>query len=581
MSIYKKIGKLLKKHKFYEIYCDNQNKNYSSKNIDVDIHNLIFDLVVRKQNKIQNIFNTEIVNILECEDAQKIKTKCTLEEQIVLISILEIQLNLKGKEQKMIEYEKTMNKIIDKSIYNVIYKEVHLKLHEPNSLCYIDNNEKDKNDNDDDNLNIKYENIDTIICELGKKNTNIEFIALKSIYVSFVNITLETIEQYIDMINSYSQSKRNIFGLLLRSYIEMSGKCYNLQKDFKKSLDCFCKKYKIIVTLQSLFRDIFWDLVFHNQKIGCKFIFDYLNLENQYKVTLTYYVQIFLSIHDPVRRDVIKLLKLENILDYKEDDCDLFEKINDKSKIKNKLQEIKDIEILSKAKIVRSKNQIKIYEKEMQEYLKDESDDEDGNLNSITSYKKRVFYIDEDEDKETKNIFSEDKKDDIDSITIIHEKIIASDVKSESSSNKDLKDEETKKLNKDIISNNNDDIKEAKKSVEENNGEINMENKSLDEIYEYIIKDNNKKKKNKKKLNKNKNKNKAKIESENISNNTLINNNNLQSSEINNDYNLQNYEDPIVSKFKRDLCEKVIFAGSINKIRPVISNEWIKYISSY
>ena len=144
MSIYKKIGKLLKKHKFYEIYCENQNKNCSAKNIDVDIPNLVYDLVRRKQNRLQKIFNAEIVEILDSEEALKMKARCTLQEEVVLISILEIQINLKDKEQKIIEYEKSLNKIIDKSLYNVINKEIHLRFHRPNSLCHINSNKEEK-----------------------------------------------------------------------------------------------------------------------------------------------------------------------------------------------------------------------------------------------------------------------------------------------------------------------------------------------------------------------------------------------------------------------------------------------------
>ena len=382
------------------------------------------------------------------------------------------------------------------------------------------------------------------------------------------------------MVNSYKNTIQNLFDLLLTAYGEMSGKCFDIQKNFKKSLKFFCKKYKISFTVPSLFRDIFWNLVFHNQILGCKFIFDYLNLEyeNKPKPTLISVVQLLLSIKDPIKRGVTKLLKLQDILE-DTDDIDLIEEILDKIQKNDKLREIKDIEMITREQIFQSKNPIKIIENETEECQKDESDNEDIHLNSISSYKKRIFYIDnDDENKETKNIFSEMKKDDIDSITIIHEKIIASNIKTESGNSKDLKDEEQKKLDKNNIINNIDDIKKLDKITEENNDKINMENKTLDEIYEYINKDNYKKKKNKKKVNKNKNK--VKTESENKDNNGTINNS-LTSQEMNNDYNYQNYEDPIVSKFKNDLCEKVIFAGSINKIRPVISSEWIRYISSY
>ena len=39
--------------------------------------------------------------------------------------------------------------------------------------------------------------------------------------------------------------------------------------------------------------------------------------------------------------------------------------------------------------------------------------------------------------------------------------------------------------------------------------------------------------------------------------------------------------DPIVIKFKNDLKDKYIFANQITKIKPLISEKWIKEISSY
>ena len=41
-----------------------------------------------------------------------------------------------------------------------------------------------------------------------------------------------------------------------------------------------------------------------------------------------------------------------------------------------------------------------------------------------------------------------------------------------------------------------------------------------------------------------------------------------------------NVDDPIVLQFKNDINEKVIFANTITKIKPSISENWIKTISS-
>ena len=45
--------------------------------------------------------------------------------------------------------------------------------------------------------------------------------------------------------------------------------------------------------------------------------------------------------------------------------------------------------------------------------------------------------------------------------------------------------------------------------------------------------------------------------------------------------NQEEIEDSIVIKFKEDLRDKFIHAGSITKIKPIISENWIKAISNY
>ena len=96
-----------------------------------------------------------------------------------------------------------------------------------------------------------------------------------------------------------------------------------------------------------------------------------------------------------------------------------------------------------------------------------------------------------------------------------------------------------------------------------------MENKSLDEIYEYISKDN--KIKNKKKNKKRNGKNKIKSKK----------NNNINTNEYKDNENDIDIQDPIVLQFKNDINEKVIFANNITKIKPFFSESWIKTISAY
>lgn len=84
---------------------------------------------------------------------------------------------------------------------------------------------------------------------------------------------------------------------------------------------------------------------------------------------------------------------------------------------------------------------------------------------------------------------------------------------------------------------------------------MDFEHKTVDEIYNYINGDKIVKNKRKKKSRKNK---KAKKE-ENIP-----------------DENQEEIVDNIVLQFKQDLSDKLIHARYITKIKPIISEEWIK-----
>ena len=84
-----------------------------------------------------------------------------------------------------------------------------------------------------------------------------------------------------------------------------------------------------------------------------------------------------------------------------------------------------------------------------------------------------------------------------------------------------------------------------------------MEHKTVDEIYNYINDDKIVKIKKKKKSRKNK-----KIKKEEI------------------EQNQEDIEDSIVIKFKEDLSDKFIHAKTITKIKPIISENWIKSISN-
>lgn len=56
---------------------------------------------------------------------------------------------------------------------------------------------------------------------------------------------------------------------------------------------------------------------------------------------------------------------------------------------------------------------------------------------------------------------------------------------------------------------------------------------------------------------------------------------NKKQNELNESTNNSTIEDPIVIQFKNDLKEDFIFANAITKIKPFISESWIKNIASY
>jgi hypothetical protein len=112
----------------------------------------------------------------------------------------------------------------------------------------------------------------------------------------------------------------------------------------------------------------------------------------------------------------------------------------------------------------------------------------------------------------------------------------------------------------------NNDSKEKdinKPKIELKDDKINMDEKSLDEIYEYINKDN--KVKGKKK---NKRRNKAKLKKNKCKNEVS-------------ESTMDDSEDPVVTQFKNDIKECFINANTITKIKPLISDNFIKSITSY
>ena len=108
-------------------------------------------------------------------------------------------------------------------------------------------------------------------------------------------------------------------------------------------------------------------------------------------------------------------------------------------------------------------------------------------------------------------------------------------------------------------------VEEQNNEENKDNNGLSFENKTVDEIINYIN-DNNESKKKKKKRNKKK---------KNKKNDNEIENKNIEDKIETNKEN----EDLIVNEFKQFIIDNIIDANQINKIKPVISQDYLNFIS--
>jgi len=598
MNLYEKIGRLIKHNKIFDL-SSNSNNNSNSKSIDdtslgleIDsIESILSDILspskLEPQNDIKNLnTNNKEFSKSDLEEAQNLIKKCSPDEQSILISILEVQLSLVGNENNYVKYEKINDKNIEKiekNIYWVITCEIHKKVHKEKSefqeYCHCVKDQKEKYILGSE-YNFKYENIDSIICKLKSMNKNLEFIAIKSIFISFYNMTCEFIQKYLEIIEYNKKNKNNeyyIFEYIMNDYVYIIDKIKFLNSDFKQSLDCFIKTFHINFTLENLFKDIFFNSLFHNQQIGFLYIQGFIHTNSDIKIILKKILDLINNIQSPLNKNISKILDIENLFEYR---LDLATKV---------LEQMEQLPIcvgVGKCEIKKDEENGEILRKKEIIYIRGKI----GKNNKNDDFSENVSRIN------MEKIFMDLNEDD--SSTIIREKIIINKINKrenkdkKSDSDDDLEEEKEKekinniKENKDINNNNNSEKNDENKNIninnkvqkeskdnninkeEENKKEnkekekMNMDNKSIEEIYEYINKDN--KVKNKKK---NKRRNKA---------NRLKKNKNKNE---NNENNIP--EDPLVTQFKNDLKEIFISANTITKIKPSISESWIKTIGSH
>ena len=599
MNLYEKIGRLIKHNKIFDLGNDS-NLTDSSKNDGAlaseieEIESILYDIISSNKFEIASgntnyVSNNKIFSKSDFEEAQNLIKKCSHDEQLILIAILDIQLSLVGNENKYIKYEKINEKIIEKNIYWVISCEIHKRVHKENSefkeYCHFVKDQKEKYILGSD-YNFKYDNLDSIICKLKNMNKIIEFIAIKSIFISLYNLSCEYIQKYIEIIEYNKKYKINdylVFEYIINDYLYIIDAIKFLNIDFKQSLDNFINSYHINLTFESLFKDIFLNSIFHNQILGFKYIHTFIHIDTEIKILLVKMLDLVSSLKFPLIKNLSKILLLENLIGFK---SDLATKIKEQSEQTRICVGVGKCEIKNdedKGEIKRKKEIIyirgKIGKKDGDDKF-DLSEDNNGKIkmqkilmdldkenDNKTIFGEKIIINKINNEKEIKiqNTSSEDEKEKINSIN--------ENIKKDKASNntKDKYNENIKfeKINKIDINNskiqqiniNDTNTNEDKKG--NNNTNINLEDKSLDEVYEYINGD--KKTKNKKK---NRRRNKGKLKkNKNKNDNNVPNNDDI--------------EDPIVEQFKNDIKDNFILASSITKIKPYISEDWIKAISSF
>ena len=586
MNLYEKIGRLIKHNKIFNLSGNDNESNSKSdeeSSIGLDLDNFesfLSEILSPTKLESKNIFiNNKEFSKSDMEEAQNLIKKCSQDEQSILISILEIQLSLEGKENNYIKYEKINEKIIEKNIYWVITCEIHKRLHKKKSsfeeYCHCIKDQKEKYILGSGH-NFKYENIDSIICKLKCSNKNIEFITIKSIYISFFNLTCEFIEKYIEIIAYNKKNSINeylIFEYVINDYTYIIDKINFLNVDFKQSLDCFISFFHIKFSFENLFKDIFFNLLFHNKILGYLFIQGFIHSDSEIKKILKNILNLISDIKTPLCKNIGKILGMDNLMEIK---CDLTTKI---------LEQIEQLPIcvgVGKCEIKNDEENGEILRKKEIIYIR-------GKIGRKNNNDEKFDFSEKFPHLNMEKIFMDLNDDDNSNRTIIREKIIINKInKKERNDENDVEEEKeksnTRRENNTNTNNENNNSKNDEESNEVNininkndtkNNEIreketiknnkekdkeNFDNKSLEEIYEYINKDNkNKNKKKNKKRNKGRGK---KNKNKNINNNLEIN----------------DAEDPLVIQFKNDLSEEIIFANSITKIKPYISEHWIKTI---
>ena len=506
----------------------------------------IKDLLIKAEASELNFFESKIQNL-------------DIKEQILLNSIRDIKISLKNDETKFILFETQKNENIEYNksikIFNEINKIVHKTLHKKKMV----NGKEIKECIFYDDLNkqlTELEDIDKKISNLKKGNEYFKFIGIKSIMISLTNLMTELIQNYLakneklinnkikeegedldkkiefdmEKIENLNLIEANIFEDIYKDFVLQSNICSSeLEEYFKLSLNSFREKYQMSFTLSELYTDIFWNSIFHNKKLCTLFINSFFNedIYGDIRIILNKILKTIFCAEVPLKHQIVELLDLNQLESNEE--IDLMTLIINKKSYN--LAKIKQVE--KEKESINKKNQNKIEEE-----------------NSIKAHKTIENSVKAVENIKYNIITAND-------ISIIKNRKQISEnnnINTNAEINRENNDEKEKKAKEEKSQN-----YLNKKKSNTNIGLDDMEHKTVDEIFNYINDDKIVKNKKKKKSRKNR---KAKKEENNVEDNQ------------------EEIEDNIVIKFKEDLSDKCIHAGTITKIKPIISEEWIKKIIS-
>ena len=507
-----------------------------------------FDSSIQNIHKIRSILldlesnsygkNIYVKNDIECFYSQI--NNCSPKERLVITTLINISKSPKRKTLEFLTYndifppltppkESDTDNITDKidfKIFEAVSRVSHKTLHKneikegkPIKRCEIYNKTLSDKEFNENNYR-DYNNIDKLINNAKEKNEILEFIAIKSIVISMINLTEELInnnyfsksenllsknnEEYIiseEDENTIIIFKPNLFENIYNDYIFTSNMCPFLENYFIDSFNNFRQKYQISFTLTELFTDIFWNSIFHNKILCKKFINIYIGNDivcENIRNTLNKIIKIIRDISVPIKSKLYDLLNLNHLEN--KDDIDLMTSIAKQKNITHELNKNENI--------INNVNKTSIN----REYMSIINDNENGN-------------------------------------------------ESNNDNGNEINDEKNKK-NK----SNEDNNKSSLSVVNEDN----LENKTLDEVYNYI--NNNMENKN----NNNKKKKRAKKKKNKKMENELKAFNEENSNKI---INID--DDQIVLEFKKEIEQDVINAYEINKVKPVVSENWLKKISKY